>query len=632
MLDALAPPRDYSGVSKPGEIMRPTTFDPGQVKMSNQGRTLRQLLPYLWPRGRRDLRARVVVALLLLVAAKITTVYVPMILRQAVDSLSPTGEILVVAPIGLLLAYGFARIMARGFGELRDALFAKVAQSAIRRVALMTFRHVHDLSLRFHLDRQTGGLARAIDRGIKGIEFLLSFVVFSVIPTLLEILLVCAVLWVLFDWRFVAITLVTVTGYIWFTFSLTELRIRYRREMNRADTDANTKSIDSLLNYETVKYFGNEAHEARRYDDAMADYETAAIRSRTSLSALNTGQAVIVSLGIMVIMVLAALGVAQGTMTVGDFVMVNAYMIQLSMPLGFLGTVYREIKQSLVDLEVMFDLLHADPEVEDRPDAETLQVTGGVVAFEGVTFGYDPRRPILRDVSFQVPAGKTVAIVGPSGAGKSTISRILFRFYDVSAGRVAIDGTDIREVTQDSLRRAIGVVPQDTVLFNETIYYNIAYGHPEAGRPEVDTAARAARIDEFIAGLPDGYDTVVGERGLKLSGGEKQRVAIARTILKRPAIMLFDEATSALDTKTEKEIQESLSEVSKDRTTLIIAHRLSTVVDADEILVLEAGRIVERGRHEVLLAQAGVYATMWARQQKAAAGAETAPPEPAAAQ
>jgi ATP-binding cassette subfamily B protein len=612
--------------------MRPTTFDPGQVKMSNQTRTLRQLLPYLWPRGRFDLRARVVVALLLLIAAKITTVYVPMILREAVDSLSPTGEVLVVAPIGLLLAYGFARIMARSFGELRDALFAKVAQSAIRRVALMTFRHVHALSLRFHLDRQTGGLARAIDRGIKGIEFLLSFVVFSVIPTLLEILLVCAVLWVLFDWRFVAITLVTVIGYIWFTFSLTELRIRYRREMNRADTDANTKSIDSLLNYETVKYFGNEAHEARRYDEAMADYETAAIRSRTSLSALNTGQAVIVSLGIMVIMVLAALGVAQGQMTVGDFVMVNAYMIQLSMPLGFLGTVYREIKQSLVDLEVMFDLLHADPEVEDRPDAETLQVAGGAVAFEGVTFGYDPRRPILRDVSFQVPAGKTVAIVGPSGAGKSTISRILFRFYDVSDGQVAIDGTDIRAVTQDSLRRAIGIVPQDTVLFNETIYYNIAYGHPDAGRHEVDAAAKAARIDEFIASLPDGYDTVVGERGLKLSGGEKQRVAIARTILKRPAIMLFDEATSALDTKTEKEIQESLSEVSKDRTTLIIAHRLSTVVEADEILVLEAGSIVERGRHEALLAQAGVYASMWARQQKAVAGAETAAPEPAAAQ
>jgi ATP-binding cassette subfamily B protein len=396
--------------------------------------------------------------------------------------------------------------------------------------------------------------------------------------------------------------------------------------MNRADTDANTKSIDSLLNYETVKYFCNEAHEARRYDEAMADYEQAAIRSRTSLSALNTGQAVIVSLGIMVIMVLAALGVAQGNMTVGDFVMVNAYMIQLSMPLGFLGTVYREIKQSLVDLEVMFDLLNSDPEVEDRPDAKTLQVTGGTVTFEGVTFGYDPRRPILRDVSFQVPAGKTVAIVGPSGAGKSTISRILFRFYDVSEGRVAIDGTDIRDVTQDSLRRAIGVVPQDTVLFNETIYYNIAYGHPDAGRHEVDAAAKAARIDEFIASLPDGYDTVVGERGLKLSGGEKQRVAIARTILKRPAIMLFDEATSALDTKTEKEIQESLSEVSKDRTTLIIAHRLSTVVEADEILVLEAGRIVERGRHDALLAKDARYAEMWRRQQAERADEEEAKP------
>ena len=608
--------------------MRPTTFDPGDVDVGNQLRTLRQLLPYLWPAGRPDLRARVAVALALLAAAKATNVYVPLILRDAVDALSPGGELLVAAPIGLLLAYGFARVLARGFGELRDALYAKVAQNAVRRVALRTFRHVHALSLRFHLDRQTGGLSRAIDRGVKGIEFLLFFVLFNVIPTFLEIGLVCAILWVLFDWTFVAVTLFTVVGYIWFTFSLTELRIRYRREMNRADSDANTKSIDSLLNYETVKYFGNEAHEAARYDIAMADYEKAAIRSRTSLSALNTGQAAIVSLGITVIMVLAGIGVAQGRMSVGDFVMVNAYLIQLSMPLGFLGTVYREIKQSLVDLEVMFGLLHADPEITDKPGAVPLEVTGGTVVFENVTFGYDPRRPILQDVSFTVPAGKTVAIVGPSGAGKSTVSRILFRFYDVSAGRATIDGSDLRDVTQESLRAAIGMVPQDTVLFNETIYYNIAYGHVGAGRHEVEAAAKAARIDEFIASLPDGYDTVVGERGLKLSGGEKQRVAIARTILKRPAIMLFDEATSALDTKTERQIQESLREVSKDRTTLVIAHRLSTVVEADEILVLEAGSIVERGRHEALLARAGIYAAMWARQQSAAADPDAAPEMP----
>jgi ABC-type transport system involved in Fe-S cluster assembly fused permease/ATPase subunit len=600
-------------------LRRPTTFDPAQVKFDNQLRTLKEMLPYLWPAGEAGLRRRVVIALGLLVAAKLTTVYVPIILRDAVDALSlPAGEIALTLPIALLLAYGAARILARAFAEVRDAVFAKVAQHAIREVALQTFRHLHALSLRFHLERQTGGLSRVIERGTKGIEFLLSFVLFNVLPTLLEIVLVAGILWTLFDWRFTAITVVTIVAYVWFTFAATERRIRYRREMNKADTEANTKAVDSLLNYETVKYFGNEGHEARRFDLALADYQKAAVRTRTSLSMLNSGQVAIVSLGMTAMMALAAVGVARGTMTVGDFVMVNAYLMQLSMPLGLLGTVYREIKQSLVDMEVMFGLLHEAAEVTDRPGTPALRVEAGAIAFEKVDFGYDPRRPILHGVDFTVPAGQSVAIVGPSGAGKSTISRILFRFYDVTAGRVTIDGQDIRDVRQASLRAAIGIVPQDTVLFNDTVYYNIAYGRPEASRAEVEAAARLARIHEFVESLPDGYDSVVGERGLKLSGGEKQRVAIARTILKHPRILLFDEATSALDTKTEREIQASLREVSKGHTTLMIAHRLSTVVDADQILVLEAGRIVERGRHHELLAAEGRYAEMWRRQQDAA--------------
>ena len=490
-----------------------------------------------------------------------------------------------------------------------------MAQHAIRHAALATFRHLHALSLRFHLDRQTGGLSRAVERGTKGIEFLLSFVLFSIVPTLLEILLVCGILWWLFDWRFAGITLLAIGGFVAFTFRLTELRIAYRRAMNEADSAANTRAIDSLLNFETVKYFGNEAHEAERYDRGLRDYERAAVRSRVSLSALNTGQAIIISTGMTAIMVLAGLGVVGGTMTVGDFVMVNAYLIQVAMPLNLLGTVYREIKQSLVDMETMFDLLDVAPEVTARPGAPPLALSGGALVFEHVDFGYDPRRPILEDVSFAVPAGKTVAIVGPSGAGKSTIGRLLFRFYDVTGGRITLDGQDLREVTPDSLRAAIGIVPQDTVLFNDTVGYNIGYGRPAAGPDEVVQAARLARIHDFVEGLPDGYETRVGERGLKLSGGEKQRVAIARTLLKQPSIFLFDEATSSLDSKTEREIQQSLREVSAERTTLVIAHRLSTVVEADEILVLEAGRIVERGRHDALLAGGGRYAEMWRRQQ-----------------
>ncbi|RDD60206.1 ABCB family ABC transporter ATP-binding protein/permease [Ferruginivarius sediminum] len=595
--------------------MRPTTVD-HKLAWRQQIDVIRRLLPYLWPRDRKDLRLRVMAAVVLLILAKVANVYVPIVLKYATDALSPNAEnVLVAVPLGLLLAYGAVRMAARGFGEIRDAVFARVAQHAIRQVGLQVFRHLHRLSLRFHLDRRTGGLSRAIERGTKGIEFLLTFVLFNIAPTIIEILFVCGILWWMFDWRFAAVTIVSIAGYVALTFRLTEWRIRFRREMNTADSDANTRAIDSLLNFETVKSFNNEAHEARRYDKGLRIYEDAATKSRVSLSALNGAQGVVLAIGITAIMTLAAFGVAAGNMTVGDFVMVNAYLIQLSVPLNLLGTVYREIKQSLVDMEAMFDLLDQPPEVMDKPDARPLEISDGHVEFDNVDFGYDPRRPILHGIEFAVPAGRRVAVVGPSGAGKSTISRLLFRFYDVTGGAIRIDGQDIREVTQDSLRAAIGIVPQDTVLFNDTIFYNIAYGRPGASAEEVHEAARLARIHDFIMALPDGYDSVVGERGLKLSGGEKQRVAIARAILKQPRIMLFDEATSALDTKTEREIQTSLAEVARGRTTLVVAHRLSTVVDADEILVLEQGRIVERGRHADLIRAGGAYAVMWARQQ-----------------
>ncbi len=589
---------------------------PGRAAGRRDIATIRTLLPYLWPAGSLEMRTRVVIAMAFLVAAKIANVYVPLLYKDAVDALSV--DAIVAVPVGLIVAYGLVRVLVSAFGELRDAVFAKVAQRAIRTVALSTFRHLHKLALRFHLDRQTGGLSRAIERGTKGIQFVLSFTLFNILPTLLEIALVCGILWNLYSWTFAAVTFATIAGYIAFTLVVTEWRLKYRREMNDKDSEANTKAIDSLLNYETVKYFGNEGHEAARFDVSMKAYESAAVKSTTSLSMLNIGQGAIIALGLTAVMLMAGAGVAEGRMTIGDFVLVNTYLIQLYLPLNFLGFVYREIKQSLTDMETMFDLLQVNAEVQDAPDAKPLDLREGTVTFADVRFGYRADRPILKGVSFTVPAGQTVAIVGPSGAGKSTISRLLFRFYDVDSGSVTIDGQDLREIGQDSLRAAIGIVPQDTVLFNDTVYYNIAYGRPGASPAEVEEAARLAQVHDFVMSLPDGYQTRVGERGLKLSGGEKQRVAIARTILKAPAILLFDEATSALDSATEREIQESLRRVSADRTTLVIAHRLSTVIDADEIVVLEAGEIVERGRHADLLRLDGLYAAMWRRQQEAA--------------
>jgi len=598
---------------------RPISVGPARPKgrLKDELRALKSLAPYLWPRDSFELRARVVLAVAFLVAGKLVNIYVPLLYKHAIDALSPSGTIIVV-PVSLIVAYGTARVMSQGFNELRNAVFAKVSQRAIRQLALRAFRHVHSLSLRYHLDRRTGGLSRAIERGTAGIDFLLSFMLFNVVPTVFEILLVCAILWRLFNWTFAAVTLTTIVLYIGFTFSITDWRVRFRREMNERNTEANTKAVDGMLNFETVKYFANEEHEAQRYDTALRAYERAAVRSETTLTLLNLGQGTIIATGLVAIMILAARGVAAARMTVGDFVLVNAYLIQLYTPLNFLGMVYRNIKQSLTDLEQMLALLAVKPEIEDRPGAPVLMVDGGAVAFRGVDFRYDFRRPILSDIDFQVPRGDTIAIVGPSGAGKSTIARLLLRFYDVDAGAIEIDGQDIRTVTQESLRCAIGVVPQDTVLFNDTIYYNIAYGRPGAARVEIEEAARHAHVHDFIMSLPDGYQTMVGERGLKLSGGEKQRVAIARVILKAPKILVFDEATSALDTKTEREIQTSLAEVSADRTTLVIAHRLSTIVEADEILVLDNGRIVERGHHVELLRRHGVYAAMWARQQEAA--------------
>jgi ABC-type transport system involved in Fe-S cluster assembly fused permease/ATPase subunit len=598
---------------------RPVTIGPPSPKgrFKDELRALRWLAPHLWPRDSFELRARVVIAVLLLLAAKLLTIWVPLLYKHAVDALSPSN-ITVAAPVALIIAYGAARVMSQGFNELRTAVFAKVSQRAIRRLALSAFRHLHALSLRFHLERRTGGLSRAIERGTSGIDFLLSFMLFNVVPTVFEMLVVCGILWRLYNWTFAAVIFATIVVYITFTFSVTDWRVRVRREMNERNTEANSKAVDAMLNFETVKYFANEEYEARRYDASLQAYESAAVKSDTSLAVLNLGQATIVAIGLVTIMILAGEGVAAAQMTVGDFVLVNAYLMQLYTPLSFLGVVYRNIKQSLTDIEQMTALLAVKPEIEDRPGAPALIVGAGAVAFRRVDFRYDPRRPILSDVDFAVAPGARVAIVGPSGAGKSTIARLLFRFYDVDAGAIEIDSRDIRDVTQESLRRAIGVVPQDTVLFNDSIYYNIAYGRPGASRAEIEEAARLARIHDFVAALPDGYQTLVGERGLKLSGGEKQRVAIARVILKAPKILVFDEATSALDTKTEREIQASLAEVSAGRTTLVIAHRLSTIVDADEILVLDGGRIAERGHHAELLRRRGVYATMWARQQQAA--------------
>jgi len=597
--------------------MPPSATPGAKGRLIDGLRALKGLGPYLWPRESLELRLRVVAALALLVGAKAVNIGVPFLYKHAVDTLGGKYG-LVVVPVMLVVAYGAARVCAQGFNELRDAVFAKVEQRAVRRLALSAFKHLHSLSLRFHLDRRTGGLARAVERGTQAVDFLLTFILFNIVPTLIEILIVCAILWRLYDWEFAAVTFATITVYIAFTFAVTDWRVRFRQEMNARDSEANSKSVDALLNYETVKYFANETHEAARYDRSLQAYEKAAVKSETTLALLNIGQGIIIACGLIGVMLLAAQGVAGKWMTVGDFVLVNAYLIQLYMPLNFLGMVYRNIKQSLVDLEQMLALLKVVPEITDRENAPALAAREGAVAFRQVDFRYDPRRPILEDIDFRIAAGHTVAIVGPSGAGKSTIARLLFRFYDVDAGAIEIDGQDIRDVTQDSLRRAIGVVPQDTVLFNDTILYNIAYGRPGATRAEIEEAARFARIHDFVTGLPDGYDTTVGERGLKLSGGEKQRVAIARVILKAPEILIFDEATSALDTKTEREIQASLAEIAAGRTTLIIAHRLSTIVDADQILVLDQGRIVERGHHRELLDRDGVYATMWARQQEAA--------------
>ncbi len=581
-------------------------------------RPLIALLPYLWPEGRSDLRARVVISMVLIVLAKLATVAAPFLLGDAVDRLKGDPVALVLAvPIALIASYALARIVMQALAQLRDAIFAKVAYHALQRIAVETFHHMHALSLRFHLERRTGGLSRVIDRGVKAIDRLLALGIFAIFPTVLELALIFGVMLWRFNVWLAIITVITVTLYMYFTFSVTKWRIAIRRAMNDSDTEANTKAVDSLLNYETVKYFNAEAHEESRFDSAMAKYSKASILTQYSLSILNTGQAAIVAIGLGIIMVLVAMDVKAGTQTVGDMVLINAMLIQLYIPLNLLGTIYRDIQQALIDMESMFSLLHRPAEIEDKPDAPALEVMRGEIRFENVVFAYDPDRIVLKGISFTVPAGKTVAVVGPSGAGKSTISRILYRFYDIQSGRVTIDGQDIRDVTQTSLRAAIGIVPQDTVLFNDTIRYNIGYGRIGASEGEILEAARLAQIDKFIRHLPAGYESMVGERGLKLSGGEKQRVAIARTLLKNPPVLMLDEATSALDTHTEREIQSALKLVSANRTTLVIAHRLSTIIDADEILVLDHGEIVERGRHGELIARGGSYASMWNRQKEA---------------
>jgi ATP-binding cassette, subfamily B, heavy metal transporter len=581
-------------------------------------RTIRKVAPYLWPPGENWVKQRVVIALIMLVAAKLIAIATPLFYKWAVDHLGGTftapAMFLALGAIGLTVAYGMTRIFSTLFQQLRDVVFTRVGQRALRKLAIETFEHIHQLSMRYHITRKTGGLSRIIERGVKGVDFLLRFLLFSIGPLILELLLVLGLLFFLFDVRYMLVVLVTIVIYVWFTFSLTEWRVKVRKVMNDQDTDANQKAIDSLLNYETVKYFGAEEREARRYDGAMAKYEEAAVLTNNSLAYLNAGQALIITLGLIIVMVMAAIEVGAGTLTVGDFVMVNAYMIQITIPLNFLGTVYREIRQALVDMSAMFTLLEQPAEITDRPGAKPLQVKGGEVELRSVHFGYDTDRAILKGVSIRVPAGQTVAIVGSSGSGKSTIGRLLFRFYDVTGGALTIDGQDVRDVTMRSLHDSIGVVPQDTVLFNDTVGYNIAYGKDGATRAEIEEAARAARVHDFIMSLPKGYDTQVGERGLKLSGGEKQRVGIARTLLKNPPILLLDEATSALDTETEMGIQAELKAMGRGRTVITIAHRLSTIADADRIVVLEDGVVVEEGSHDALLSHEGRYWHLWNRQ------------------
>ena len=578
-------------------------------------RTILRVVPYLWPKDRFDFRVKVILALVLLVLAKAVINFAPFLYREAVNALTETGNSpFLLGAVGMTVAYGAARILSRGFEQLRDVVFAAVAQRAFRNLALETFQHIHKLSLRYHISRKTGALSRVIERGVKGLEFLLRFLLFSVGPLVLELLIIAGIMFFWFDYLYLTVIIVMIAIYIWFTFKVTEWRVKIRKIMNDQDTDANQKAIDSLLNYETVKYFSAEEREANRYDGAIKQYEKAALTTAYSLAFLNFGQSLIITAGLIIVMVMAALGVQSGYLTVGDFVMVNAYMIQITMPLNFLGTVYREIRQGLVDMGEMFDLLEQPVEILDSENASELKITGGHISFENVTFGYNKSRLNIQNVSIEINSRETIAIVGPSGSGKSTIGRLLFRFYDAQQGSIKIDGQDIRDVTQKSLHRSIGVVPQDTVLFNDTIYYNIAYGLDNASRAEVEKAAKDAQIHDFILSLPEGYDTTVGERGLKLSGGEKQRVGIARTLLKNPPILLLDEATSALDTETEREIRDALTNASEGRSVLTIAHRLSTIADADRIIVLENGSIVEIGTHEALLSKRGRYYSLWTKQ------------------
>lgn len=590
--------------------MRPTSDSAPSDRKRNDWKTIRTLLPYLW-----EFKQRVMVALVCLVLAKVAIVGVPLLLKEIVDALDPSQVDVVMLPLFLVLGYGLLRIVSVLFGELRDAIFAKVTQRSIRRVALQVFRHLHALSLSFHLNRQTGGVSRDIERGSRGISFLLSFLVFNILPTLVEITLIALILFSNYNLWFALVPFATAVVYIAFTLIVTEWRMKYRRKMNEMDSKANTRAIDSLINFETVKYFGNEEFETGRYDENLQVWERAAIKNQTSLASLNVGQGVIIAIGITILMLLASKGVADGELTLGDLVLVNAYLLQMFIPMNFLGFVYREIKHSLVDMERMFGILDEHKAIEDKQDAKPLDVSKGEVRFDHVAFHYDKNRQILEDIDFTIHPGQKVAVVGGSGGGKSTLVRLLFRFYDVQHGAIKIDGQDIRDVTQQSLREAIGIVPQDTVLFNDTIYYNIAYAKPDAAKEEIERAAEMAHLKGFIESLPEGYETIVGERGLKVSGGEKQRIAIARAILKNPRILVFDEATSALDSESEKAILSAFSEIATNHTTLVIAHRLSTIIDADQILVMDRGRIVERGTHHELLTTGTVYAQMWALQQ-----------------